>query len=361
MYLGLGVLLLAVLLIATAFFKPPAVRSGARVLVPAAICCTFLLLLSLSTRITLGSLVFDLDPRQYLTKYLSVFRASGRLAWTPYYFIVIGVLTGVVRSWPRWLALALLSMALLLQIVDTAGVRTGTRNYLMMPVSNPLKSGVWSQLHRFHHNLIVVPPFPCGDDMPGGGDSWRVFGLLAADQGMRTNGYYAARTSLANLKFQCEELPQSFRATPLAPIRPTLSIRRLRWKLPMDRLGPAIATEWTDSYYVRPGRISGCQPWCLTFLFFRRRDQLISVETLLRESTWMSVGMAPKTGVFGLKVRENCNFGLPVGKWPNLIPCGSTWPPLLDHTRSITGSYPGAGKPRDRSAAAFLPGLRILM
>jgi Family of unknown function (DUF6311) len=86
MYLGLGVLLLAVLLVATAFFKPPAVRSGAKVLVPAAICCTFLLLLSLSTRITLGSLVFDLDPRQYLTKYLSVFRASGRLAWTPHLF-----------------------------------------------------------------------------------------------------------------------------------------------------------------------------------------------------------------------------------------------------------------------------------
>jgi hypothetical protein len=216
MYLGLGVLLLAVILAPVACCRLPALRSRARILVPAAICCTFLLLLSLSTRVTLGSLVLDLDPRQYLTKYLSIFRASGRLAWTPYYFIVIGVLTGVVRAYPQRVALPLLSMALLLQIVDTAGVRTGARNYLMMPVSNPLKSSVWSQLHRFHRNLIVVPPFPCGDDMPGGGDSWRVFGLLAADQGMRTNGYYAARTSLANLKFQCEELPQSFRASPLA-------------------------------------------------------------------------------------------------------------------------------------------------
>ena len=53
--------------------------------------------------------------------------------------------------------------------------------------------------------------------MPGGVDSWRVFGMLAADQGLRTNDYYAARTSLANLKFQCEQLPGSLRTSPLSP------------------------------------------------------------------------------------------------------------------------------------------------
>ena len=217
MYLGLGVLLLAVMLAPVAYFRLPAVRSRARILVPAAICCAFLMLLSLSTRVTVGAHVFDFDPRQYLTKYLSVFRASGRLAWTAHYFIVIGILTAVVRAWPRRLAIALLSAALLLQVFDTAGLRNATRSYLMAPVSNPLKSSVWSQLHRFHRNLIVVPPFPCGDNMPGGVDSWRVFGMLAADQGMRTNGYYAARTSLANLKFQCEQLPQSLSASPLSP------------------------------------------------------------------------------------------------------------------------------------------------
>ncbi len=216
MYLGLGVLLLAVML-APVCVRLPALRSMARILVPVAICCAFLMLLSLSTRVTLGDHVLDLDPRHYLTKYLSVFRASGRLAWTPHYFIVIAILTGVVRAWPRRVAIALLSVALLLQIADTAGLRKATRNYLMLPVSNPLKSSVWSQLHRFHRNLIVIPPFPCGDNMPGGVDSWRVFGMLAADQGMRTNGYYAARTSLANLKFQCEQLPQSLRTSPLSP------------------------------------------------------------------------------------------------------------------------------------------------
>lgn len=217
MYLGLGVLLLAVMLAPMACSSLPAIRSRARILVPAAICCAFLMLLSVSTRVTLGSHVLDLDPYQHLTKYLGVFRASGRLAWTPFYFLVIGIVTGVMRAWPRRLAIAFLSMALIVQIVDATGQRKATREYLAMPVSSPLKSGVWSQLHRFHRNLIVVPPFPCGDDMPGGAASWRVFGMLAADQGMRTNGYYAARTSLANLKFQCEQLPESFRASPLAP------------------------------------------------------------------------------------------------------------------------------------------------
>jgi hypothetical protein len=175
------------------------------------------MLLSLSTRVTLGSHVFDLDPYEHLTKYLSVFRASGRLAWTPFYFLLIGILAAVVRAWPRRVAITLLSVALLLQIADTAGLRAATRSYLTKPVSNPLKSSVWSQLHKFHRNLIIVPPFPCGDNMPGGVDSWRVFGMLAADQGLRTNDYYAARTSLANLKFQCEQLPGSLRTSPLSP------------------------------------------------------------------------------------------------------------------------------------------------
>jgi Family of unknown function (DUF6311) len=217
MFLGLGVLLLAVMLAPVACSNLPAIQSRAIILVAAAICCTFLMLLAVSTRVTLGSHVLDLDPYQLLTKYLSVFRASGRLAWTPFYFVVIGILTGVMRAWPRRLAIAFLSMALIVQIVDATSQRIATREYLMMPVSNPLKSGVWSQLHSFHRNLIVVPPFPCGGDMPGGGDSWRVFGMLAANQGLRTNGYYAARTSVANLKFQCEQLPQSLASSPLSP------------------------------------------------------------------------------------------------------------------------------------------------
>jgi hypothetical protein len=231
----------------------------------------------------------------------------------------------------------------------------------MMPVSNPLKSGVWSQLHRFHHNLIVVPPFPCGDDMPGGGDSWRVFGLLAADQGMRANGYYAARTSLANLKFQCEELPRSFRATPLAPDSAYVVNPAIAMEIAHGPSGPGNCHR-VDGFILCSTKTDFGLPALVSDVpVFPSGDQLISVETLLRESTWMFVGMAPKSGVFGPKVRENCNFDLPAGKWPNLIPCGSTWPPLLDHTRSITGSYPGAGKPRDRSAEAFLPGSRILM
>jgi hypothetical protein len=139
MYLGLGVLLLAVILAPVACFRRPDVRSRARILVPAAICCTFLMLLAVSTRITFGSYVLDLDPHQHLTKYLSVFRASGRLAWTPFYFIVIGILTAVTRVWPRRVAIAVLSMALVLQVADSAGLRKATRDYLNAACFQPVE------------------------------------------------------------------------------------------------------------------------------------------------------------------------------------------------------------------------------
>src|SRR5579884_956861 len=217
-YLGLGLLLLAVVLVPTALLNFRAIRRNARILVPAAACCVFMMILAASTRVTVGPFVFDLDRYEHLTKYLSVFRASGRLAWTPYYFFVIGITAAIARWFPRPAAIALLSFALVLQVMDTAGVRKATRDFITLQGPNPLKSPVWSQLRRFHQNLILVPPFQCGgkDYAPGGDDSYRIFGLLAASDGLRTNSYYAARQSFSSLKFQCEELPRSFRTSPLS-------------------------------------------------------------------------------------------------------------------------------------------------
>ena len=81
----------------------------------------------------------------------------------------------------------------------------------------PFQAPQWSSLGQEHANLLVFPPWQCGDDSPGGVDGYRIFGLLAASQRMRTNSYFAARYSASSLAFHCDEAVQDLQRKPLSP------------------------------------------------------------------------------------------------------------------------------------------------
>src|SRR5208283_2999114 len=93
-YLGAGVLLLALIVLATAFFQRRKLPSPDKHwLMPLLVCCFVLTLMALSTNVTVGSVTLvDLDPRERLSAYLAPLRSSGRFFWTPYYLILIVVL-----------------------------------------------------------------------------------------------------------------------------------------------------------------------------------------------------------------------------------------------------------------------------
>ena len=95
-YLGAGVLMLAVMLLPS-LSRSRVRRLTAAEVVPLAVGCLALTALAVSTKVTAGSvLVADLDPHETLTRYLAVFRGSGRLFWVPYYVILTAILaTGV--------------------------------------------------------------------------------------------------------------------------------------------------------------------------------------------------------------------------------------------------------------------------
>jgi hypothetical protein len=48
-----------------------------------------------------------------------------------------------------------------------------------------------------------LPAWQCGGSTPGDGDGFRIFGLLAAEQGLRINSYYAGRYRQDSLAFHC--------------------------------------------------------------------------------------------------------------------------------------------------------------
>ena len=204
-YLGVGVIVLSVTLL-------PGLRklrqvSWGRIYarMPLLVCCSLLTILALSTKVTFGSsILVDWDPSQRLTPYLSIFRASGRLFWPTYYVVVAGILTATFRLWGSKSAVLLAAIALILQLCDTQPLRRWVRETASHSYPMPLHAPLWSSIGKSHRNLIVLPAYQCAAvDSPGGADSYRIFGLLASSQNMRTNSYYASRYRSDDLKYQC--------------------------------------------------------------------------------------------------------------------------------------------------------------
>jgi hypothetical protein len=81
----------------------------------------------------------------------------------------------------------------------------------------PLHSPVWSTLGKLHQNLVVLPAWQCSDSTPGGMDGYRIFGLLAAAQDMRTNSYRSGRYTEINRDFHCRQAIADLATQPLSP------------------------------------------------------------------------------------------------------------------------------------------------
>ena len=216
-YLGAGVLALAVMVLPL-FSRSRLRQLTAAEIVPLAVGCLALTALAASTKVSAGSLLIaDLDPHETLTKYLAVFRASGRLFWMPYYVILTAILAAAFILWRSRKAAVLVAVALLVQFADTVPLRRAVRTYVSASHPLPFHSPPWSSLGQEHANLLVFPPWQCGADTPGGWDGFRLFGMLAAGQHMRTNSYYAARYSAASLAFHCDQAIEDLLQKPLSP------------------------------------------------------------------------------------------------------------------------------------------------
>jgi hypothetical protein len=220
-YLGAGVLLLALILLPS-LSRSRVWRLTAAEVVPLAMGCLALTALAVSTKVAAGSvLVADVDPHETLSKYLGVLRASGRLFWAPYYVILTAILASAFILWRPRKAAVLITVALLIQFADTLPLRRAVRAQVSQSHPLPLHSPQWSSLGKDHANLLVLPPWQCytmrGADTPGGRDGYRIFGLLAVSQHMRTNSYYAARYSEASLAFHCDQAVKDLMKKPLSP------------------------------------------------------------------------------------------------------------------------------------------------
>jgi hypothetical protein len=221
-YLGAGVLMLAVIMVPS-LWRRRVWRISASDVVPLAAGCLALTALAVSTKISIGSgLVVDIDPHHTLGRYLSVLRSSGRFFWVPYYVILTAIIATAYTIWRPRKAAALCALALVVQFADTMPLRKVVQAEVSQSWPQPLRSPQWASLGNAHANLLVLPPWQCihsssNAETPGGLDGFRIFGLLAVSQRMRTNSYYAGRYSPASLAFHCDQAIKELLEKPLSP------------------------------------------------------------------------------------------------------------------------------------------------
>jgi hypothetical protein len=219
-YLGAGVIALALVVLIFALMRRDRLRViDRRWAVPLLACCLFLTLMAFTTKVVAGSTtLIDVDPHQFLSRFLAPLRSSGRLFWVPYYTILTALLAAPYLFMRRSRANALLACLLVLQFTDTAPLRRWLYAGVHKQYPTPLKSPVWHQLGSAYENLVVLPAWQCGPRLsPGGAYGYRTFGYLATEQKMRINSYYTARYTGQALDFHCQQSASEIANQPLSP------------------------------------------------------------------------------------------------------------------------------------------------
>ena len=212
-YLGVGVIILALCVFYAAVTHPPEFETIMPIL-PLAFLCISFTLLALSYKITLGNhIIFEFKLNQEILKALSIFRASGRFFWPPYYSFLFLIITFIIRRNNAKIGLLMLAICLAFQLADFQNIynspllkelRNTRREW-----QNPLKSEVWSVIGENYDKVIIVPPLFYGEEPAV---SYIPFAYLAANYGMSTNSFYLARYNYVIHKEMTEKLISDIRS-----------------------------------------------------------------------------------------------------------------------------------------------------
>lgn len=162
--------------------------------------------LALSNQITLGPYhLANVPLPASLHTALSTFRASGRLGWPLFYLLNLILLGGIVRHLAYRPALALLSLALLLQVVDLSAKYKALRNFIHARShwETPLKSPAWSRWAADAERLILLTP-PAET-----AQIYLPFAELAARRHLATNAAHTARANEDQLTQDVQQTRQA--------------------------------------------------------------------------------------------------------------------------------------------------------
>ena len=191
-YPGLGVLLLVPLALIAFLRNRQPLKDELRVRPWLLLALIGLWLFALSNQIGVGAHTFSYPLPKIALKLANIFRASGRMFWPVLYALVLMVIFLLVRGYRPRIVVALLAVALTIQVIDTRNGWMGLRNSKMITPSaewpTPMRDPFWASAAAHYSKVRSLMP-------QNQSERWQVIAGFAATHGLKTDAVYLGRMS----------------------------------------------------------------------------------------------------------------------------------------------------------------------
>jgi len=191
-YAGLGVLSLVPLALIAWLRNRQPLKDELRIRPWLLLALIGLWLFALSNQIGVGAHTFSYPLPKIASNLANIFRASGRMFWPVLYALILMVMFLLVRGYRPRIVVAVLALALTIQIVDTRNGWMGLRNSKMMTPSaewaTPMRDPFWANAAAHYPNVRSLMP-------QNQSERWQVIADFAATHGLKTDAVYLGRMS----------------------------------------------------------------------------------------------------------------------------------------------------------------------
>jgi hypothetical protein len=164
-----------------------------------------------SNTISIGLWKYTFTLPDAFLGFASLLRASGRMFWPVFYFLLLILIVYIVRGFSKKSAILILGVCCVIQIVDTSAGWRHIRKALNISSSiqeTPLKNPAWNEIGPQYQNLVRFPVHNQGND-------WQYFASYAAIHKMGTNSVFLARLDESKLIESSQKINLQLRAGPL--------------------------------------------------------------------------------------------------------------------------------------------------
>jgi len=153
------------------------------------LCLICLTLFALSNNIGIGAWTFTVPLTPKLFSIASILRASARMFWPVFYVIALAGIYFLIRGYPKKITIAVLGIALAVQIFDTSGAWLEIKNKINYPGAQPVSSlsdPFWSDAAKHYKKVVRVPVW-------NEQAIWEKFANYAAQYQLGTNSVFMGR------------------------------------------------------------------------------------------------------------------------------------------------------------------------
>ena len=170
---------------------------------------TLMTIFAITNVVAIGTWQYVFPLPEPIISAASLLRASGRMFWPVFYFILLLIINYIQKNFSKNLAIILLGLLCIIQIVDTSAGWRPIRYSLVherYPNSqSPLVNQIWNDFGTQYKKLERYPVQNQSED-------WQIFASFAAQHAMGTNSVFLARFDELKLRQANERVNRALRS-----------------------------------------------------------------------------------------------------------------------------------------------------